>query len=42
MSAYHTSELAEEALASGASQVISKPLDMDDLGALVHGVASLN
>lgn len=37
VSAYLTPEVAEEALALGASQVITKPIDIRDIAAIVHG-----
>jgi CheY-like chemotaxis protein len=37
MSVYYTPEIAEEALAHGAAKVVSKPIDMRDVPALVHG-----
>lgn len=40
MSAYTTPEIGTNAVALGASCVITKPVDMRDVPALVHGVAS--
>jgi hypothetical protein len=37
MSAEATADLASDALALGASRVITKPIDMCDVPALVHG-----
>jgi CheY-like chemotaxis protein len=37
MSAYYTPELAAEAFARGASRVVSKPMEMNDVPAIVHG-----
>jgi DNA-binding NtrC family response regulator len=39
MSACATPGIAKEALALGASRVLSKPIDMRDVPGLVHGVA---
>lgn len=39
MSAFLTPEIAKDALDIGASRVITKPLDMRDVPALVHAVA---
>jgi DNA-binding NtrC family response regulator len=39
MSAYCTPEIAEDALGIGAYGVVSKPLDMDDVAALVREAA---
>ena len=37
ISAYLTPEVTTEALALGASEVITKPIDMHDIPAIVHG-----
>jgi DNA-binding NtrC family response regulator len=39
VTAFLTPEIASEALSLGASRVVSKPLDMCDVPALVHDVA---
>jgi CheY-like chemotaxis protein len=36
MSVYYTDEMATKALALGAARVVSKPIDMQDVPALVH------
>jgi DNA-binding NtrC family response regulator len=40
MSAHMTPEIAREALSLGASRVLNKPVDMRDVPALVHDVAT--
>ena len=40
MSVHYTDEMATAALALGATRVVSKPINMDDIPSLVHGVAS--
>ena len=40
MSAYLTSEVARAAMAQGAHRVMTKPLDMNEVPALVHGAAA--
>ncbi len=37
MSAWCTKEMAEQAMALGAFRVVHKPIDMQDIPALVHG-----
>ena len=39
MSAHLTPEIAKEALALGASRVMTKPIELGDVPALVHDVA---
>jgi DNA-binding NtrC family response regulator len=40
MSAYCTQEIRKQAIADGAYRVISKPIDMDGVPALVRDAAS--
>ena len=40
MSVYYTDEMATKALALGAARVVSKPIDMQDIPALVHDTVS--
>jgi DNA-binding NtrC family response regulator len=42
MSAFYTPRLAQDALDHGACRVVSKPLDMHDVPALVRDAARLN